>query len=188
MQFSPDAPDRDSRRPNARLEGAVLDTRSEGPFDCLLRLAAEVLRVPVSLLMLVDGEREFFRSSTGLPPPHSAGGEIPPVHGLQRRVVASGEPLFIPDARKHHRGQHDPETNVIAYAGVPLRGVEDQVLGVLAVIDHVPRAWTPRESCILADLAGLALRELDQRTELRTTAPDREMQVVSGHFRQLVEH
>ena len=40
----------------------LLDSPPEEAFDRLTRLATTVLRVPVALVSLVDGDRQFFKS------------------------------------------------------------------------------------------------------------------------------
>jgi GAF domain-containing protein len=48
----------------------LLDTPPEETFDRLTRLAGRILGVPVSLISLVDTDRQFFKSQIGLPPPY----------------------------------------------------------------------------------------------------------------------
>ena len=47
----------------------LLDTPAEEPFDRLTRLATRLLKTPVALVSLVDRNRQFFKSSVGLPEP-----------------------------------------------------------------------------------------------------------------------
>ena len=53
----------------ARLEAlrrtSLLDSPPEEAFDRLTRLATAVLHVPVALVSLVDGDRQFFKSQCG---------------------------------------------------------------------------------------------------------------------------
>jgi len=55
----------------ARLEALrrtlLLDSPPEEVFDRLTQLATSVLHVPAALVSLVDGDRQFFKSATGLP-------------------------------------------------------------------------------------------------------------------------
>ena len=48
----------------------LLDTPPDENFDRLTRLASRILRVPVSLISLVDADRQFFKSQIGLPAPY----------------------------------------------------------------------------------------------------------------------
>ena len=55
----------------------LLDTPPEETFDRLTRLASRILRVPVSLISLVDAERQFFKSQIGLPAPYDTNSADP---------------------------------------------------------------------------------------------------------------
>ena len=51
----------------AELEAtALLDSPVEEAFDRFTRLASVILNTPVSLVSLVDRDRQFFKSSIGL--------------------------------------------------------------------------------------------------------------------------
>ena len=45
----------------------LLDSPPEEPFDRLARIACKVAKAPVALISLVDRDRQFFKSSIGLP-------------------------------------------------------------------------------------------------------------------------
>ena len=53
----------------ALRQTALLDTPPEEGFDRLTRMAARLLGAPISLISLVTDERQFFKSTTGLPEP-----------------------------------------------------------------------------------------------------------------------
>src|SRR4249920_1063113 len=76
---------------------SLLDTPPEEVFDRLTRLATTLLHVPVALVSLVDGNRQFFKSSVGLPDPLASLRQTPLTHSFCKHVVASGEPLVVPD-------------------------------------------------------------------------------------------
>ncbi len=155
----------DSLRDPARLAAlrrlAVMDTPAEEAFDRLTRLATRILGVPVSLVSLVDDDRQFFKSAHGLPEPWASRRETPLSHSFCQHVVAARTPLVVEDAREHPVVRDNlaiPDIGVVAYAGVPLKTADGHVLGSLCAIDRQPRAWTDEEVAILADLAGLTKR------------------------------
>ena len=47
----------------------LLDGPMEEAFDRLTRLASTIIGAPVSLVSLVDADRQFFKSALGLPEP-----------------------------------------------------------------------------------------------------------------------
>ncbi len=46
---------------------AVIDSAPEREFDALVAPAALVCGVPISLISLVDGDRQWFKANVGLP-------------------------------------------------------------------------------------------------------------------------
>lgn len=79
----------------------LLDTEAEEEFDRYTRLATELLGVPVSLVSLVDADRQFFKSQTGLMGEFADAGQAPLSHSFCQHAVASKEPLIVSDAREH---------------------------------------------------------------------------------------
>ncbi|MCK2057283.1 PAS domain S-box protein, partial [Methylobacterium sp. 37f] len=43
----------------------ILDTPAETEFDDIVRVASETCGMPVSLISLLDGERQWFKAETG---------------------------------------------------------------------------------------------------------------------------
>ncbi|MGI9181068.1 MAG: GAF domain-containing protein, partial [Longimicrobiaceae bacterium] len=152
----------------------LLDTPPEESFDRLTRLAARALGAPVALLSLVDEERQFFKSSVGLPEPWASQRETPLSHSFCQHVVASGEPLFVEDAREQPQLHPDlaiTELGIVAYAGVPLRTREGQPLGTLCAIDFQPREWKEAEVGMLRDLAAAVMAEIERwMADIETSA------------------
>src|ERR671914_2989559 len=109
----------DPRRLDALRTSGLLDTPSEEAFDRLTRLVTRLLDVPVALVTLVDGDRQFFKSCVGLPEPWAARRETPLSHSFCQYTVTTGEPLVIDDAREHPELRDNlgiPEIGIVAYA------------------------------------------------------------------------
>lgn len=170
MQDGPTDILRDPGRLAALHETALVDARNDDAFDRLTRVASRVLASPVALVVLVEGDRQFFRSHVGLPEPYSRTRQTPLTHSFCQHIVLTREPLVIDDAREHPEFRDDPairDLRVIAYLGVPLRSLGDHVLGSLCVIDHEPRAWTDDDVALLTDLAGSVMTEIELRLTVR---------------------
>jgi GAF domain-containing protein len=145
----------------------LLDTPPEESFDRLTRLTSSVLNVPVTLVSLVDSDRQFFKSCLGLPQPWAAQRQTPLSHSFCQHVVESRRPLVVSDAREHPLLRNNPairDLGIIAYAGAPLISPNGQVLGTLCAIDHEPRHWTTNQVEILCNLAGSVLSEIELHT------------------------
>jgi formate hydrogenlyase transcriptional activator len=162
----------------ARLDAlrrtALLDSPPEEAFDRLTRLATTVLRVPVALVSLVDGDRQFFKSHCGLSEPLASSRQTPLAHSFCQHAVGSLEPLIVADARRDLRFGHThafSELGMLAYAGIPLITSEGHALGTFCVVDRRPHDWTEEEIGILRVLATSTVSEIELRRlvgELRT--------------------
>jgi len=147
----------------------LLDTPEEEPFDRLTALASKIVGAPVSLVSLIDADRQFFKSALGLPEPWASDRETPLTHSFCQHVVATGEPLVITDAREHplvHDNLAIRDLNVIGYLGIPLETSDGYGLGSFCVIDGKPREWTTDEVEIMRDLAKMVMTEIELRSEL----------------------
>ena len=159
----------DPGRLDALRRSALLDSPAEAAFDRLTRIATQMLGVPVSLVSLVDGERQFFKSAIGLPEPWATRRETPLTHSFCQHVVREVMPLVVNDARL------DPllatnlavsEIGVVAYAGIPIVTSDGHTLGSFCAIDSKPREWTEREIAILRELTALVVSEIELRAAL----------------------
>jgi len=161
---------------------SLLDTPPEEAFDRLTRLATTLLRVPVALVSLVDGDRQFFKSSVGLPEPLASLRQTPLTHSFCKHVVASGEPLVLSDIRTSSF-KDDPSVfglGEMAYTGIPLTTAEGHALGSFCVVDIRPREWTSEEIEILRILAASVMTEIAVRQmakDLRELSTDLQRRV-----------
>ncbi len=144
----------------------LLDTPAEEAFDRVTRIATRLLSVPVALVTFVDTNRQFFKSSIGLPEPWPSQRETPLSHSFCQYIVGSGEPMLVTDARLHPHLKDNlaiPDLGVVAYAGVPLRSADGQVLGALCAIEGSPRTWSDDDLATLHDLAEVVMLVMHQR-------------------------
>ena len=159
----------DADRLDLLTRAGLLDTQAEEIFDRGVRLATKLLGTPVSLLSLVDRNRQFFKAQQGLPEPYSAARETPLSHSFCKHVVDSGELLVIEDAREHPLVADNlaiPDLNVIAYLGVPIVTADGHVLGSFCAIDTEPRHWTSEDIETLRTIATGVESEIRLRIEV----------------------
>ncbi|MER7166588.1 SpoIIE family protein phosphatase [Micromonospora sp. NPDC000207] len=150
----------------AALGATRLDSSPDSSFDRFAGLVARVLSAPVALVSLVGVDRQFFPGAVGLAEPWQEHRQTPLSHSFCQRVVTSGEPLVVTDARADERVCDNPaieDLRVVAYAGMPLTDEAGQILGSLCVIDDSPREWTADELSMLADLAMVCSASLQLR-------------------------
>lgn len=177
---------------------ALLDSPCEEAFDRLTRLAAKVLRAPISLVSLVDEERQFFKSCVGLPQPLATLRETPLTHSFCKYLVLSGRPLVLNDARVDPVFQGHPavrELGAVAYAGIPLVTTGGVRLGSFCVIDVVPRQWSVEDIEVLSTLAASAMAEVELRATLielqsrtREVSVEREQNAAKDEFLAFLSH
>ena len=138
----------DAGRLAALRDAGLLDTAPEEVFDRFTRLARELLDVDVSLVSLVDHDRQFFKSQAGLPEPWAGARQTPLSHSFCQRVVRTGQPLVVSDPKEDSRVAGNGavrDLGVTGYAGVPLTLAGGQTLGAFCVITGEPHSWTDRE-------------------------------------------
>lgn len=148
----------ESLRLAALRASGLMDTPSSKAYDRVTRLAGILLGAPIALLSLVDTERQFFKSQTGLGEPWASKRQAPLSHSFCKWVVAGRSKVVISDARTHPTLQSNAaikDMGVIAYAGVPVVASEGQVLGSLCAIDMKPKTWTAQDLEVLADLGRI---------------------------------
>lgn len=158
--------------PAARL---LLDTPPQLVFDQFTRLTAKIFGVPVSLISVIDRDRQFFKSSIGLPEPLDSVRETPLTHSFCLHVVSRDCVVAVPDSRESEVFRENPsveELGVIAYAGAPVRDAEGQPFAALCAIDSRPRHWSPAELEILEMLAAQVTREVVLRENLERLGMD----------------
>ncbi len=146
----------------------LLDSASEEIYDRFTRLAAMLLDVPISLVSLVDRDRQYFKSYYGLPEPWATQQQTQLSHSFCQYVVAAREPLIVKDAREEGLLKENlaiPDLGVIAYLGFPLM-VDEQPVGSFCAIDHKPRTWTEREIAVMHELANFVATEITLNMEV----------------------
>ncbi len=137
----------------------------------MTRLAARIFNAPISLITLVDSDRQFFKSSLGLQEPWATARETPLSHSFCQHVVAQRGPLAIgnvPTDARFSGNEAIRDLDAVAYLGAPITSRDgSQTLGSLCVIDNVPRQWTDDDIAVLTELAQSVMVEIEMRDTIR---------------------
>ncbi len=161
---TPDLPPNEEERLRVLRSCFILDTPPEPAFDTLTSLAQQLLRVPISLVSLIDSQRQWFKSKQGL-----TATETPRDISFCAHAVASGQPLLLEDATTDPRFADNPDVvgglGVRFYAGVPLVTHDGYALGTLCVVDTTPRQLSPEGHELLSTLAAQVTAHLEKRRE-----------------------
>ena len=137
--------------------------RSEA-LDRLTALAAKLLRASSAQVSVIT-ERQLVLGLSGPDVAEEQWGG-PREDSLCTVTVRSAGPLAVSDASRDARVRALPPVAgglVAAYLGVPLVTSDGHVLGALCVYDDEPRAWSPEQVGILAELAASVVAELELR-------------------------
>ncbi len=149
----------------ARLD--VLDSAPEREFDALVAAAALVCGVPISLVSLVDSERQWFKANVGLP----GVTETPRDLAFCAHAILSDGLFEVPDALADPRFADNPlvatAPDIRFYAGATLRLSDGAHVGTLCVIDRVPRQLSAWQQETLRMLAVAAVQALESRKMAR---------------------
>jgi phosphoribosyl 1,2-cyclic phosphodiesterase len=152
-------PSNEAQRVQSLRQLHLLDTPPEERFDRITRLAAQIFDVPVSLITMIDSERQWFKSSFG-----TEITETPRDHSFCAHTILQDGPLVVPDSFQDDRFADNPVATGACrarfYAGQPLTTADGSKIGTLCLIDQRPRALSPMELEVLRDLAALAEFEL----------------------------
>ncbi len=141
----------------------VLDSdEGEKPFENIVNLVQQTLKVPMCAVSLVDQHRQWFKARRGLGVRETARNISFCTHAIQQT-----EAYIISDAAQHPLFKDNPlvtgEPNIRAYLGIPLKTPDGYNIGSLCGIDTKPRDFQPHEVDIMKSFAKLVIDELELR-------------------------
>jgi diguanylate cyclase (GGDEF)-like protein/PAS domain S-box-containing protein len=161
-----DATDPETARLAALRAYGVLDTAPDPALDEVTQLAAQLFRVPVALVSLVDEHRQWFKSRVGLEMT-----ETPREHAFCAHAIRGSEVMVVEDAHADPRFQANPlvtdAPGIRFYAGAPLVTPAGQAMGTLCVIDSLPRQFGRSEREALRVLSHQVMAQLELQRQNR---------------------
>src|SRR6201996_9869186 len=153
-------PDNEADRLAALYSLNVLDSAPEKDFDDIASLASSVCRVPMSLVSLVDADRQWFKARTGTDLIETSRDLSFCAHAILGRDL-----LVVPDARQDARFSDNPAVStdggIRFYAGAPLVTTEGFALGTLCVVDNEPRRLDVEQLQALRALARQVTSQME---------------------------
>jgi PAS domain S-box-containing protein len=154
----------------------ILDTAAEADYDEIVRLAAQVCRVPLAAIGLVDAGRTWFKAQVGFEAP-----ELTRDISFCAHTIASDELQVVENAADDDRFRDHPmvagEPHIRFYAGAPLITPEGQHIGALCVAGPEPRKLKPEQAEALRWLGRHTVMLLELRrkaSEFRKASAERE--------------
>lgn len=163
----------------------VLDSPPEAEFDALVQAASLVCEVPISLISLVDHDRQWFKANHGL----AGATETPREVAFCSHAILGDDVFEVPDALADQRFNDNPlvsgAPDIRFYAGAPLILSDGAHIGTLCVIDRQARQLSERQRAILAQLGTAAAKALEGR---RALLLEQEMLAAKLRARDELEH
>ncbi len=157
----------------ATLRGLhLLDTPREERFDRITRFAKQLFDVPMTLVTLIEDERQWFKSAQGI-----SGYETARDVSFCTHAILSRKLFLVSDALEDARFAQNPfvigEPYIRFYAGYPLHTLDGSALGTLCLLDTRPRVLSVSEQHLLQDL-GIWVEGEIRAGEIGQTCPSQE--------------
>jgi GAF domain-containing protein len=161
-------PDNEVERLKALRRFKIFDTPSEEIFSAYTELAALTFRAPIGLMSFVDEDTVHYKQAYGV---ERTGQLVPRKNSpcsiaiMAKEVVlfryALTDPCVLADEKNL------AEAGYKFYAGAPLTTNDGFTIGMLAVVDRVPRTYTEGELDRLKRLASETMNEVQLRLDSR---------------------
>lgn len=145
----------------------LLDEKCDPAFERLIRVAADICDVEISVIALIDQDRQFFFARNGMEPT-----ETPRAIAFCAHAILEPYTFFeIPDATKDPRFSDNPlvtgEIGVRFYAAQPLTTADGLAIGGLCLIGKTPKTLTDMQRGMLENLGTVIMSMFETRkTEL----------------------
>jgi signal transduction histidine kinase len=152
----------EAERLKALRSYGILDTAVEPAFDDITKLASYICQTPISIVSLVDENRQWFKSEIGL-----GVRETPIAQSVCAHALLEHSFLEVPDTMLDPRFFNNPlvtgNPHMRFYAGALLRTPDGLPLGTVCVLDDKPRVLTAEQREMLAALARQVMAQMEFR-------------------------
>jgi serine phosphatase RsbU (regulator of sigma subunit) len=152
---------RETERLDALRNSGLLDTAPEQEYDDITLLASFITKSPVSMISLIDANRQWFKSKIGIDLT-----ETPRDEAFCAHAIHESEIFEVEDATKDDRFNDNPlvlKQKLKFYAGTPLLTEEGLPLGMLCVMDNEPKKLSEEQRKALNALGRQVLAQIKLR-------------------------
>jgi diguanylate cyclase (GGDEF)-like protein len=157
--ITPEFPANEAERLHALRSLQILDTSQEERFDRVTRMAKRMFGVEISLVSIVDEDRQWFKSTQGLD-----ASETPREISFCGHAINQDGLFIIPNAIEDVRFSDNPlvtgAPNIRFYPGYPLKLRQGINLGTLCLIDSKPKHLNEEDKQLLNDLGAMIEQEI----------------------------
>lgn len=159
----------ETARLKALREYRILDTPRESEFDEIVALASKICDAPISVINLIDADRQWFKAEVGLDTR-----ETPLATSICAHIILQDDFVEIPDTLRDPRMKDNPlclaDPGLRFYAGALLKTHDNLPIGTLCILDDTPRTLTALQKETLRVLASQVMKQLDFRVAIRRQA------------------
>lgn len=160
-------PKDEPQRLEALRDLGIIDTQGDPFFERLVLLASQILETPITLISLVEADRQWFIAKNGL-----SVNETSREVSFCAHAIHSDSPFIVEDATRDDRFSQNSlvtgKPDIRFYAGAPLITPEGYRLGTLCAIDSKPRKADTMNIPALQALAHLAVEAIILKNEIKT--------------------
>ncbi|MFA6151231.1 MAG: GAF domain-containing sensor histidine kinase [Chitinophagaceae bacterium] len=153
----------------------LLDSVYEEEFGDIVKLASGLCDVPMSLITLIDIDRQWFKAKVGID-----GEQTERDVSFCSHAILNNHLFEVPDAYSDERFFDNPyvtgEPHVRYYAGMPLVTESGYKLGTLCVLDTVPRQLTEEQYLALSVLSKQVIKLFELRVKNKELDRAKEVQ------------
>jgi diguanylate cyclase (GGDEF)-like protein len=189
--IKPDTPENEAERLHALKALQILDTPHEERFDRVTRIAKRMFGVSISLVSLIDKDRQWFKSKQGFETTETTETtETPRDISFCGHTINQDGLFIVSNATEDERFFDNPlvtDTPYIRfYAGYPLKTRNGLKIGTLCLFDDSPRQMNEEDQQLFKDLGAMIEQEI-KATQLATLDA---LTLISNRrgFLNLVEH
>ncbi|HAA11526.1 MAG TPA: hypothetical protein DCE41_07435 [Cytophagales bacterium] len=155
-------PENETERVKALHRYQLLDQPIDDGYQQIVELASQIADTPISLISLLDADRQWSVALTGID-----------VREIQREYAPCTLAIFeddlfeVPDMRDDERFADNPlvhgDTNLQYYAGIPLETPDGYKLGTLCVLDQKPKKLSQEQVFALQVLSQQVINSFQLR-------------------------
>jgi signal transduction histidine kinase len=160
--IKPSIPENEEERIKELHKFKIMDSEFEKDFDNIVELASLICDVPISLVTLLDGSRQWFKAKKGIN-----------VRETSRDISFCGHAInqndmfIVEDTSEDERFSDNPlvveAPHIRFYAGMPLRSENGFNLGTLCVIDSKPKKLSANQKRALEILSNQVTKLIELR-------------------------
>ena len=140
----------------------ILDTPREDEFDEIVRVVSALCGTPISVINLIDRDRQWFKAEVGL-----GVRETPLPASICAHALLQPDLFIVPDTLRDARFADNPlvtgNPHLRFYAGALLETPDGLPLGTICVLDYEPRELNENQKALLRLMAQQIMKLFELR-------------------------